>query len=60
MSKNLPYWHRESYRPNITAPSLPPIKKNFFDEHSTPLGEEGLKTQGIILKMGKNQRSKFP
>ena len=59
MSKNLPYWHRESYRPNITAPSLPPIKKNFFDEHSTPLGEEGTQNTGDNSQDGKKPKIKI-
>ncbi len=56
MDKLSPHWHRESYRPNITAPSLPPIKKNFFDEHSTPMGEEGTQNTGDNSQEGKKPK----
>ncbi len=55
-------WQRTSYDPNITDPSLPPIKKNFFEEkeldgdHSTPLHEEGTQNTGDNSQLGKKPK----
>ena len=56
------FWQRTSYPPNITDPSLPPIKKNFFEDkeldgdHSTPLHEEGTQNTGDNSQPGKKPK----
>ena len=54
-----PIWQRNSYQRNITQPSLPPIKKNFFDEHATPIGEEGTQNSGDNSQKDKKPRIKI-